>query len=145
MRVQEPLAQLDLGAMFGRVLPVVFGRLGSLGASPAGPPYARYHAFGPEEVDVEIGVPTAGAAGLPPLDACAAGEVGASELPAGSAAVAVHLGPYDTLGRSHERLRAWIEAQGRTSGDGSWESYVDDPGSVTDPAQLRTELVWPLA
>jgi effector-binding domain-containing protein len=145
VRAQEPLAELDLGALFARLLPVVFARLGSLGAAPDGPPYARYHAFGPRQVDVEIGVPTSGAGGLPPLETCAAEDVGASQLPAGPAAVAVHVGPYETLGDAHERLRRWIEEQGRAPGGGPWESYVNDPGQVADVARLRTQIVWPLA
>ena len=144
VRLQQPLAELDLASAFGRYLPVVFGSLGSIGAAPAGAPYGRYRAFGPEAVDVEIGVPTAETGDLPPLGSRAPGEVGASELPAGAAAVLVHLGPYDTLPQGYERLQAWIEEHGRTPGAGPWESYVDDPGEVADAMQLRTEIVWPL-
>lgn len=140
------MTELDLAALFERHLPQVFARLGELGAPPAGAPYGRYHAFGPDAVDVEIGVPTAAPVdALAPLDQCASGEVGASELPGGPAAVLLHLGPYDTLPQGYERLGAWVEEQGHTAGAGPWESYVDDPGAVADATRLRTEIVWPLA
>ena len=146
VRVQQSMNELDLAAVYERQLPRVFGRLGELGAPPAGAPYGRYHAFGPDGVDVEIGVPAAAPLGaLPALAACPPGEIGASELPAGPAAVLLHLGPYDTLPQGYERLGAWIEEQGRAAGGAPWEAYVDDPGAVADPAQLRTEIVWPLA
>ena len=146
VRVQQAIAELDLGALFARYLPAVAARLAELSASGGGAPYGRYHAFGPERVDVEIGIPVAGpVAGLRPLDESEPGEIGASELPGGAAAVTLHLGPYDTLRQSYERLEAWSGEQGRALGDGPWESYVDDPGEVSDVSRLWTELYWPLA
>jgi hypothetical protein len=29
-------------------------------------------------------------------------------------------------------------------GAGPWESYRDNPAEVTDPAQLQTDLCWPV-
>jgi effector-binding domain-containing protein len=144
VRVQQEMHELDIGGLFGRYLPAIFGRVTALG-EPAGPPYGRYHVFGPDQVDLEIGVPvSAPLPGLTPLETCAAGEVGASELPAGPAGTTVHRGSYDGLGSAMMRLRAWILATGRTPAAGQWESYVDDPAQVADPADLTTELYWPL-
>ena len=36
------------------------------------------------------------------------------------------------------------EQPGVDDGDGPWESYLDRPDKVTDVTQLRTEIVWPL-
>jgi effector-binding domain-containing protein len=145
VRVQQEMGELDIGGLFGRYLPVVFGRVSELGG-PSGPPYGRYFAFGPDHVDMEIGVPvSAPLPGLAPLDKCAPGEVGTSVLPAGPAGTTVHRGSYEGLGSAMLRLRAWILAEGRTPAAGQWESYVDDPAQVPDPADLTTELYWPLA
>jgi len=145
VRVQHPFADLDLGALFDRHLPNVADRLADLGGTPAGPPYGRYHEFGPERADVEIGIPVvAPVANLRPLAECEPGEMGASELPGGRAALTVHEGSYDGLKDTYARLRDWIHAQGHRDGAGPWESYVNDPSEVDDPAQLRTEVVWPL-
>jgi effector-binding domain-containing protein len=143
VRVQQGMHELDIGGLFSRYLPVIFGRVAELGA-PSGPPYGRYYTFGPDHVDMEIGVPVGTPLpGLAPLEECPPGEVGASELPAGPAGTTVHLGSYDGLGNAMMRLRAWILADGRTPGAGQWESYVDDPAQV-DAADLTTELYWPL-
>jgi effector-binding domain-containing protein len=146
VRIQQPMAEMDLAALFDVHLPNIADRLADLGAEPAGPPFGRYHEFGPEQVDVEIGIPVASPVGnVRPLAECEPGEIGSSELPGGQAAVTVHLGPYDSLSQTYERLEGWIRGQAREPGPGPWESYIDDPAEVDDPSQLRTEVVWPVA
>jgi effector-binding domain-containing protein len=121
------------------------GRLGELSVAPTGPPYARYHAWGGELADVEIGFPLAARPdGLDDLAAAEPGQVGASQLPGGRAALTVHRGPYTELGTAYSRLHDWIHAQGFDEGPAPWESYIDDPAQVADVAQLRTEILWPV-
>ncbi|WP_134773086.1 GyrI-like domain-containing protein [Ornithinimicrobium flavum] len=80
-----------------------------------------------------------------PAPVAGEGEVLAAELPAGRAAFATHLGPYDDLGAAWGRLGEWIGAQGHTPGPDLWEVYVTEPTPTTDPATLRTDLYWLLA
>lgn len=136
----------DLGRQFDIYLPAVMQRLHAIGVEIGGPPFARYHAYGADGVDVEIGFPLiAELSDLRPLASVAAGEVGAGELPAGEAAVAIHRGPYDGLPATYDALHSWLHDQGREDGPGPWESYIDDPGSVEDSSAVRTEVFWPLA
>ena len=68
VRVTQPMSEMDLGALFDTHLPNIADRLADMGVDPAGPPYGRYHEFGPERVDVEIGIPVqAPASALRPL------------------------------------------------------------------------------
>jgi effector-binding domain-containing protein len=59
-------------------------------------------------------------------------------------AIVTHRGPYDGLQAAYGALHDWIHGQGVEEGPGPWEAYIDDPGSVTDPAQVRTLVVWPV-
>jgi effector-binding domain-containing protein len=69
------------------------------------------------------------------------GEVIASELPAGEYATITHVGPYDTLPDTWQRLGAWVTGQGHTPAREVFEVYVSDPTS-TPPEELRTDLFW---
>ena len=145
VRVRRPMSTVDVGALMDDAMSRLAARLGQAGATPVGPPYARYHAWGGELADVEIGFPLAGRIdGLSALADSPEGEVGASELPGGRAAQTVHRGPYPTLGDAYSSLHDWIHAQGYDEGDGPWESYVDNPEELADVAQLRTEITWPV-
>jgi effector-binding domain-containing protein len=144
LRVQGTAS--DIARLFSDAMPRVFAKVQAVGAQPASPVFGRYHEFSPSLVDVEIGVGVGAAPdGLTPLAQCEPGDVGASQLPGGPAAVLTHVGPYATLKDTYDKLHAWIHEQGREEGPGPWESYTDDPAVVKDHSLLRTDVVWPLA
>ena len=145
VRMVLPMASLDLGAEFQRWMPALDQYVGEHGLEPTGPVYGRYFQFGPDQVDVEIGIPIgASSDGLASVGPTVLGTIGASSLPGGRAASVTHVGPYDGLGRAYDRLHDWIHAQGLEDGIAPWESYTDD-AQATDPSVLRTEVTWPLA
>jgi effector-binding domain-containing protein len=144
VRVRQPMAVVDVGALVDRHLPGLAARMPALGLAVEGPPYVRYRDWGDETADLELGFPVdAEAASLPLLDACRDGEPGRSSLPGGPCAVIVHVGPYRELPASWGRLEAWIWDQGLAPAGPPWESYLDNPGLVA-PGAVRTEVIRPL-
>ena len=102
-----------------------------------GPAFALYHGTPGAVADLEVGFPTTG-------NVEAEGDVVAGALPGGRVARLVHEGSFDQLGSSWQRLADWIAAQGLHPGTELWEVYVTEPSPDMDPADLRTELNWPV-
>jgi effector-binding domain-containing protein len=70
------------------------------------------------------------------------GRVVASALPAGTAAMTVHRGPFGDVGAAHGAVLDWCAAHGHEPDGTRWEVYGphDD-----DPAQQWTEVYWLLS
>lgn len=65
-------------------------------------------------------------------------------LPAGAYACTVHVGPYERLGDTWQRLMGeWIPSHGQRVEGLSYERYLNMPGSVPKE-QLRTEICVPI-
>jgi effector-binding domain-containing protein len=70
------------------------------------------------------------------------GEVFATETPVGKVASALHIGPYERLGETHDAIHAWAAANKITFAGQSWEIYGD---WSDDPAKLETYVAYLLA
>lgn len=127
----------QLGTVMEQNLPEVWGYLQERGIHPAGPPYSRYHLYTPESVDVESGFPT-----TEPVSG--EGRISTGELPGGRMAYAIHMGPYDTLSATYNALAVWMSDKGQEQAGPPWEIYWSDPGETPDPADWKTEVLWPV-
>lgn len=135
MRADVPQSELSLG--MGVALRTVREALERQGIAGTSAPFARYHAFG-EQVDFEAGV-------MVDTPIAPDGDVKPSALPAGPAAIAIHAGPYETLGGTYEALQRWLEASPDYSANGGpWELYLTDPSAEPDPGKWLTEVIFPL-
>jgi effector-binding domain-containing protein len=65
------------------------------------------------------------------------GRVVASALPAGTAAMTVHRGPFGAVGAAHDALLGWCAAHRHRTDGIRWEIYGPDHD---DPAQQWTEV-----
>jgi effector-binding domain-containing protein len=64
-------------------------------------------------------------------------------LPAGPVITCVHVGPYEELAATYDRLREVARGHGRLVDEHlMWEEYLTGPG--TPPDQIRTRVLWPL-
>ncbi len=135
--LRSVVAPADFAEFIADALAGVSDTLARAGIAPAGPPFARYFGSGPDGLDVGVGLSIA----TPYLGR---GPIVSSELPAGPAATATHIGPYDGLDAAWSALKAGIDALGRRRADDPWEIYFVGPGSGVEPDEWRTELVWPL-
>jgi len=126
-----------IGPAFDELLPEIDAEIVSAGARPAGPPFAIFHSYGDEDVDMEVGFPLDG-----PIPT--SGRVIGRELAATLAAVTWHHGHYDSLGEAHGAIDAWLKQEGRTATGPAWEVYWTDPQEDPDSANWRTEVGYPI-
>jgi AraC family transcriptional regulator len=137
LAIRRRVAPSEIAATLGEILPAVFGHAQRLAIPFAGPPTTRYVATGPGLLTMEAGMPISG-------KASSEGPIEALELPGGIAAVGVHAGAYDTLQATHVAVERWIEANGYAVAGAPWEVYTTDPGEFPDPADWRTDVVYPV-
>jgi effector-binding domain-containing protein len=66
-----------------------------------------------------------------------------STLPAVTAAVTTHIGPYELLQDAYKAVHGWIIDHGDEPVAGHWEIYYDDPAQVPDGSRWRTDVIVP--
>lgn len=126
----------NLPQVIGKSLWQIMDYLSSEGVQPAGPPFALYHNMDMSKLDVEMGFPINEE--LPGDD-----EVKPSSIPAGEAAVDIHLGPYETMEATYNRMIAALQEQGLEMDTFMYEFYLNDPGEVS-PEEIQTEIFMPI-
>jgi effector-binding domain-containing protein len=119
--------------VYGAVAEAVTGQ----GARLTGPAFAAYRGAPAETVEVAAGFPTDR-----PIEAVSGVE--AFELPGGTAVRHIHRGSYEGLSGAYEDALAWVAERGLAPAELYWEVYVTEPTPDGDPADMVTEIYWPL-
>jgi effector-binding domain-containing protein len=127
----------ELPSFYDRSFPTLFRAAQEQGVTPVSAAFGLYRGLPTETVDLEVGFVT-------DRTVRPDGDVVASTLPAGRVARWMHAGAFDGLAASWEGLRSWMYEQGLTPGPVFWEVYLTEPSPDMDPADLRTELNWPI-
>lgn len=125
----------DLPKVLGQVFGQIAAYVAQAGGALKGPAFTAYHNMDMQDLDVEIGFPVA--VPVPPQ-----GRMVVTEIPGGKAAVAMHIGPYDTVERTYKRLEAFMKEQHVTPRGVAYEMYFDPP--ETPPEKIRTQIMFPL-
>ena len=123
----------ELPRLMGGAFQATAGAIGAAGAQFAGPPFARYLAFG-ERIEAEVGFPFEG-------ELSPAGDVFVCTLPHGRAVTTRHVGPYDGIGATWERATEWMRARDLLASGPAWECYLTGPD---EPGPPITEVFWPV-
>lgn len=132
------IARMDeLTTLFDSKFAEVAEALQASRVTPAGAPYARYRGRPTDTVDVEIGFPVTEA--FPPT-----GGLVVDALPAVRAVETFHVGSYDKLRETYQRIESWVAEHELQTLEESWEIYESGPESDPDPTTWRTRILWPL-
>jgi len=133
-----PVRLSEIGGAMGTAFGEVYGHLGAVQATGDGPPFVIYHGVptGDDPFDIEVCAPVAQAIDPPPGWQM-------QELPAGTFATMVHVGPYDTVASAYDDLVAWIGAHDLSVAGPPREVYLSP--AETPPDQIRTIVEFPVA
>ena len=134
VRVRTSIA--EMGSVLGQSYGAIMAYLGELGQQPAGAPFAAFYNQDMQDLDVEIGMPTAEI--FPDR-----GDVYGAEIPAGRVAECMYTGSYQTMEPAYQQLAQFVAEQGEEATGVAYEMYIDDPGSKPQ-AEVRTLIVFPL-
>ena len=123
-----------LGAAYGEI----FGFLGANGLESAGQPMTINRKID-EQYDVDAAVPI----NQTPENYDDSGPIQVRDLYAGTVLKVVHTGAYTNLADTYAKSMAYLQAQGWTQADASWEVYISDPGN-TPEEELITHVFIPI-
>jgi len=129
--IKKTVKRDEIGPTLAEILPQVFGYIGANNIKPDSAPLAKYKVVG-DKYEMEGGL-------IVPEGTKGSGEIVASELPAGKAAFAVHVGAYDKLPDTYKAMADWLKAKGLKPSNVGWEIYVTDPSKVK-PDEIKTEV-----
>jgi effector-binding domain-containing protein len=136
LAIRTRTSMSGMGSALGRAYGAIGAYLGELGQGPDGAPFAAFHNQDMEDMDVEIGMPTAEI--LP-----GRGEIYGSEIPAGRFAECTYTGSYRKMEPAYEQLAEFVAEQGEEATGVAYEVYLDD-ASEKPQEEVRTLIVFPL-
>ncbi|MBM7787587.1 MerR family transcriptional regulator [Tenggerimyces flavus] len=140
LAVRGTVPERQFATFLGDAYPSIADAVRSASATPSGPVGALYSAvLQDEEAEpIEAYQPIAAPVTPPP------GPVVLSELPAMRVAVLVHAGSYESITETYRALGAWVAQHASWSELPVRESYLISYTETADPADFRTEILWPI-
>jgi effector-binding domain-containing protein len=106
----------------------------------AGAPMSITRTFSGSELVFDAAIPVRGLTAATPRNG---DTVRISTTYAGPVVRVKHIGSYRTLGRTHDKIAAYLAALGIKRNGDAWESYISDP-QRTDEADLQTYVYYPV-
>jgi effector-binding domain-containing protein len=128
--VQE-LPQI-LGQAFGQIAKY----LQQCGEPVAGPPFVAYYNQDMQALEIEIGMPVG-------RSVQGADEIQPVQMPSGTVASCIYIGPYEELGTAYKALNDYVQGEGYQPSGASYEIYLNSPLD-TPPQELQTQILFPL-
>lgn len=125
-----------MGGAFFRILQFIDRH----GLSESGPPMSVSRAYTGGRLRFDAAIPVRG---VTPETPRTERGVRLGESYEGQVVTARHVGPYRTLGATHDKVAAYLAASGIERNGDAWETYVSDP-SRTAEENLETRVNYPV-
>lgn len=133
-------APTAISAAMGKAYFEVLGFMDDHDLQEAGAPLSITRTFSGSELVFDAGIPVRGVTAETPRTSAQV-KIGATY---GGPVVRVkHIGPYRNLGRTHDKIAAYLAAVGIERNGDAWESYVSDPARMNED-RLLTYVYYPI-
>jgi effector-binding domain-containing protein len=132
-----------IGNLLGSNYALIGDFLKTQGLAMAGPVGAINHSVTEKEWVFDAIVPFAGPVEARAKAAAAKGPIRIGTTPAGRTIKAVHVGPYEGMQQTYEKIAAYQRDKKLESRGLSWEQYVSDPAN-TPPERLVSYVFQPI-
>lgn len=122
----------DISSVIGGGYGELFTFINQAGLQP-GKVMASYHTFQPPFImDIAVEVNK--------FPAQASGRIRVDKIAGGRAIIARYKGPYEKIGMAYDAIAGWLKDHQKKSKRPPFEVYLDDPATVKDPFELRTDV-----
>lgn len=122
----------DISRVIGAGYGELFTFTNQAGLQP-GKVMASYHTFQPPFImDIAVEVNK--------FPAQVTGRIKVNKVAGGRAIVVRYKGPYDKIGMAYEAIASWLKDHQKKPKRPPFEVYLDDPATVKDPFELRTDV-----
>lgn len=134
--VREVVAMNAMQECFGRAFGQTMGAAQAQGRQIVGMPFGMYFGVPTDSVDVAAGFP---------IDAPVTADSTTQpiELPGGKAVEMLHIGTYDSVGESYNKIMQFMGEHHLTPSTVMWESYLNEPDPA-HPEAAQTLITWPV-
>jgi effector-binding domain-containing protein len=68
------------------------------------------------------------------------GRIKINKIDGGKAVIAHYKGPYGQIGMAYAAIVSWLKEGNKIADGRPFEVYLDDPATVQDPSELRTDI-----
>ncbi len=133
-------AAAAISKAMGKAYFEVLGFIDDQNLREAGAPISITRTFSGSELVFDSGIPVRGVNDNTPRTALKV-KIGATY--AGPVVRVKHIGPYRDLGRTHDKIAAYLAALGIERNGDAWESYISDPARTNEDS-LLTYVYYPI-
>jgi effector-binding domain-containing protein len=135
---RESVRVEDIAPTLQRTFAALYEHIARSAVQPRGEPFVIYHAEPGEDGrwDIEVCAPVSDVLLAPPGFAV-------HTIPGGSAAFALHVGPYDGIGAAYAEIQAFIRTHELDVAGPPREIYLTGPEVA--PSDTRTRIEFPVA
>ncbi|MBL4716316.1 MAG: SRPBCC family protein [Bacteroidia bacterium] len=133
--LKDTTTSAELSQAMGNMLPKTYNYALSLEVEEIGHPFTIFHTMDENMLIIESGVAISDEIEVSP-------EFMLRKIPSCYVVSTIHEGPYNKLLEAHEAIKNYIADNGHEQSGPCWETYLNDPGEITDSTLWRTEVVY---